>query len=464
MAERHELLPSQQAPGRLEDQLQEQHPHLDMTFGEVRAFLDYDELLNCMRCGFCLPACPTYREVEKESATPRGRIALMKGIADGLIRPEEFEEQAYVCLGCRACETACPAGVKYGHLIEGGRALLEAANPPKGKERFVRRLFFKGIFPHPRRLKVLGAALWLYQKSGLRWVAHQTGLARAVAGSLADMDAALPTLPTVRHRFRPAPPATGGKKQLRVGMFTGCVMDVMFGPVNDATARVLEAAGCEIVIPASGRGAGEQVCCGALHAHAGEPGDAKELAKRNIAAFEAANVDVIMNNAGGCGAALKEYHHWFHDDPDWRERAEKFVAKMKDFSELLATLPLPEGMRHTAERVTYQDSCHLRHGQGVISQPRKLMRSIPGVEFCEMHESDRCCGSAGIYNLTQPELSMQILDKKMEHATATEATTIVTSNPGCLLQMRLGIQRAGLQDRVRAVHIAELLAEALPKS
>lgn len=423
------------------------------TAWDLQREFHVEEIANCMRCGFCLPTCPTYIQIGKETASPRGRIALMKAALDGKLALAQIEEQMSLCLGCRNCESVCPAGVKFGTLLEDARAAIVRRRPSRP---LLRRLFFDWVFPRGGALKLLGTLLWFYQASGLQGLAHRTGLAARLAGrDLAALDRALPRVPAPWRRRRPAVLPARGARRLRVGLFTGCVMDQVFFATNANTIRVLQAAGCEVVV-VPGQG-----CCGALHAHAGEPDGARALARRNIQAFLAAGVEAVVNNAGGCGAALKEYPDWFRGDPQWAEKARSFAARVRDFSELLATLPLPP-LRPLPGRVTVQDSCHLAHGQGIREQPRQLLRAIPGLEVRELREPDRCCGSAGIYNLTQPELSMGILDGKMAQVQETGAATIVTANPGCLLQMRLGIQRAGLAGQVRAVHIADLLAAALP--
>ncbi|ASS77218.1 glycolate oxidase [Tumebacillus algifaecis] len=414
---------------------------------------DTEEILNCMQCGFCLPSCPTYRQTGKESASPRGRIALMKGVAEGsLLADAEFEANMYLCLGCRACETACPAGVPYGSLIETAREVAEQA---KQEDSPLRDFLFHEVFPHPNRLELLGAGLWAAQVSGLQTLADKTGLMRILPRPMREMQSAVDTVasPWARMQRESVMEAVGEQTGPTVGLFTGCIMDVMFFETNQATARVLTKAGCEVVFVSG------QSCCGALHAHAGEKTGAVELAKRNIEAFEQAGVDLIVNNAGGCGAALKEYHHWFHDDPAWQERAQQFVAKVRDISELLAELPPLVFAKELHAKVTYQDSCHLAHGQGVRSQPRQLLKSIPGAEYVEMRGADQCCGSAGIYNITNLDMSMEILDDKMKNVGRTEAHYVVTSNPGCLLQMKKGIERAGQQGQMKAVHIMDLLAD-----
>ncbi|BCJ86701.1 (Fe-S)-binding protein [Effusibacillus dendaii] len=418
--------------------------------------MHYDDILNCMRCGFCLSACPTYRETGRETASPRGRIAMMKAVATGQLDvSEKFDSDMYFCLGCRACETACPAGVPYGTLLEGAREVVEENRKRPLITRIIRHVAMKKLIPQAKRMEQVSRLLYFYQRSGLRRLARSSGLMKLLPKSMAEMEKAVPEVasPAARKERKRMLPAKG-EKRLTVGLFTGCVMDVMFFDTNEATAKLLSAFGCDVVYMEG------QTCCGALHAHAGDKQEAKQLAKQNIEAFEQSGIDVLINNAGGCGAALKEYHHWFHGDPEWEERAERFVAAQRDMNELLATLPVPK-MRSLPYRVTYQDSCHLAHGQKIRLQPRELIQSIPGIEYVELPEADRCCGSAGIYNLTNFDMSMQILDGKMKQVEGTKANLVVTSNPGCLLQMRAGIQRAGLEGQMRAVHIADLLYEAV---
>lgn len=415
---------------------------------------DMDELLNCMHCGFCLPTCPTYQQTGLENYSPRGRIALMKGVAEHKLEiDEEFEKNMYACLGCRACETACPAGVKYGQLIETAREVVEDSKKISHKQPFIRRIVFKHLFNNPKRVHAFGVLLWGIQVSGLQKIANKTGLIRILPRQLAEMQNAVDRVasPATRRRRQDVRENTG----LRVGVFTGCIMDEMFYETNQAMIRLLTKAGCEVVIIP------EQACCGALHAHSGEKSDAIELAKRNIAAFEAAGVDLMVNNAGGCGAALKEYDHWLKSDPDWAQRAREFVSKTRDINELLTDLPPLQFTKSIHALVTYQDSCHLAHGQGVRQQPRDLIASIPGVTYVELPFADNCCGSAGIYNITNFDMSMQILDDKMKHVEKTQANILVTANPGCLLQMKKGIQRSGLEDKMEAVHIVDLLNRAL---
>ncbi|MCL6446046.1 MAG: (Fe-S)-binding protein [Alicyclobacillus sp.] len=426
---------------------------------EKRNPLDLDEIENCMRCGFCLPSCPTYRETGLEYASPRGRIALMKAVATGQMEvTEAFDDAMYLCLGCRACETACPAGVQYGHLIEGAREVVESSRPRSPWVRLARRATMGYLFPRPDRMQRIGSLIAMAQRTGLQRRVGGSRWLKRWAKPLAEMQVALPEVAPrkVRRMRQPVVPAATntGSARFRVGVLTGCVMDAVFFETNQNTARVLSAAGCDVVFVEG------QTCCGALHAHSGDKAGAIALAKKNIEAFERANVDVYVNNAGGCGAALKEYGHWLKDDAAWADRAKRFSNKMKDFNELLATLPLPR-LKPLTGTVTYQDSCHLAHGQGVRLQPRQLLRQIPGLRYVELPGADECCGSAGIYNITQYDMSMQVLDRKMETVARTNVDIIATANPGCLLQMRLGIHRAGLEHRMQAVHIADLLAQAL---
>lgn len=414
--------------------------------------LSEDLLLNCMRCGFCLPACPTYRHREIESASPRGRIALMRAVEEGRLEILQIQDQLDLCLGCRACEPACPAGVNYGHILEQGRAVLAAARPNPWPMRFALR----HILGRPGGIKLASFGLWFYQTFGLRWLARSLGLVKAIGGEgLAGLEQAVGNgaSPFRRASRKPVNPAVGPRRH-RVAFFTGCISDIVFFETNQNSVELLTAAGCEVQITPG------QGCCGAVHGHTGEHDLALEQARRNIAAFEQSDCDFIVNSAGGCGAALKEYGHLLQDDPDWAERAMRFSAKCRDLSELLVTLaPLPLGSLN--EVVSYQDSCHMRNVQKLTAPPRQLLRSIPGATFVELPEADRCCGAAGTYAVTQMAMSDKVLDHKMGHVKGTQATTLVVSNPPCQLEMIEGVQRAGLQGRVKVKHVADVLAEAL---
>ncbi|CAH0345418.1 (Fe-S)-binding protein [Bacillus sp. CECT 9360] len=427
---------------------------------EFNARMDQDELLNCMRCGFCLPSCPTYIESGyQETHSPRGRIALMKAVVDGLVEPDEdFERSLDLCLGCRACEPVCPSGVNYGHLLEEARDIVNQNKRHSLPVKVVRKAVFNGLFPHQNRMQNLTGMLGFYQRSGLQTVARSTGMLKLLPDNLSAVEKVLPKVPTRKEmKNRPEHLPSIGKQTSRVAFFSGCLMDTVFLETNNATMKLLQLAGCEIVIPK------DQACCGALHGHSGEKESAKELAKRNIKAFEDLDVDFIITNAGGCGAFLIDYDHLLKDDPVWKERAIAFKEKIKDISEVLVAAKFHKkvNLELPHQVVTYQDSCHLKNVMKTSSAPRQLLQAIKGVEFREMVNADRCCGSAGIYNIIESEMSMKLLDTKMELAKATHAAAIATANPGCLLQMKLGIEREGLSSTMRGVHIVDLLLEAV---
>lgn len=390
----------------------------------------------------------------------------MKAVTDGIMVPDQaFEDQMNHCLGCRACEPACPAGVQYGQLIEQARDAIEDHKEHKTWVKVTRKAAFKTVFPHQERMKWVGRGLQFYQKSGLRTVAHASGAMKLFPKHMRDMEKILPDASGkgVVEKIGERHPAKG-EKVATVALFRGCIMDVLFTETNIHTVDLLTAAGFEVVIPR------EQNCCGALHAHSGEAEGARDLARRNIKAFKAAGVDYIVSNAGGCGAILTEYDHLLHEDPQWREDAVWFAERVVDISDLLVragrsldfSQDKTQGVAEPV-RITYQDSCHLRNVMKSADAPRKLMRQVEGAQFIEMKNADRCCGSAGIYNVTQPVMAGQILDHKMEHVEATGASYLLTSNPGCLLQMKHGIDEQGLSGQMKAVHIVDFLHERMKK-
>lgn len=421
--------------------------------------MDYDELLNCMRCGFCLPSCPTYIETGKEKYSPRGRIALMKGMTDGVIEADDdIAHSLDLCLGCRACEPVCPSGVKYGRLLEDARSIIQDHKKQSVPVRLIRKGIFGELFPHQKRMEQAAGLLGFYQRSGLSKVARKIGFMDLFPDTMASMEQVLPEVPKRKvMKQRPRFFEHEGEKKATVALFAGCMMDTIFFETNNATVKLLQKAGCDVYIPEN------QLCCGALHGHNGELEQAKEMAKKNVAAFETVDADYIVTNAGGCGAFLIEYDHILKDDPEWAERARHFSDKLKDLSAVLVALDFHKThrLRLQGQTLTYQDSCHLRNVMHTYREPRMLLRAIEGAHFEEMEGADTCCGSAGDYNIVQPEMAMQILDHKMGKVEATHAKTIVTANPGCLLEMKLGVQRAKQQGKVRAVHIADLLLEAL---
>lgn len=414
------------------------------------ALVDLDR---CVHCGLCLNACPTYRELGLEMDSPRGRIYQMVKVAEGAMAiGPSYIEHIGLCLACRGCESACPSGVLYGRLVEAARAEIEATIQRPAPERLFRWFIFEQLLPSRFWLRLGGALLWLYQKSELRRLARATGLLK-LFGKLAQAERLAPEaeLPTFFRHYGKTFPAEG-ERRYRVALLGGCIANVFFARLNEATVRVLQRNGCEVVVP------DRQTCCGALHVHAGLREPARKLARRNIDALLDGGYDAILTNAAGCGSTLKEYHELLEEDPDYAERARRFVALVKDVNEFLASIELNGALRPVPATVTYQDSCHLAHGQKVRAAPRKLLKAIPGLTFKEMALSDLCCGSAGIYNIVHTEMALAILEKKMENVNRTGAQVIATANPGCMLQLRAGVELYGHGQRV--AHVVELLDEA----
>ena len=416
--------------------------------------LHYEGLMDCVHCGLCLGACPTYRTLGVEMDNPRGRIHQIRAVADGrLPLNETFVEHMYLCLDCRACETACPSGVHFGARMEEARGVIEANHPRSRMGRLLRDFAFKRVFPSHAILSALVAGMRFYQASGLQWVARRSGLLKALPGGLAEKEALMPRVPPGHFR-RPIPEVTPsvGPQRHRVGFLTGCIMSLLFGKINRDTVRVLARNGCEVVAP------GGQVCCGALNVHNGERAVSKDLARRNIGVFEKAGTEHVLCNSAGCGATLREYGDLLRDDPAYAGRARAFSARVRDASEFLADAGFTPPPGEVRARIAYDDACHLIHGQKVSKQPRKLLRAIRGAELVPLRDADHCCGSAGIYNLTNTGMAMRILDEKMKHVSATDADILVTGNPGCLIQLQAGVKRAGL--RMEVVHTMELLERA----
>jgi glycolate oxidase iron-sulfur subunit len=405
---------------------------------------------DCVHCGFCLPVCPTYVLWGEEMDSPRGRIYMIKKAADGEAQLDgRFQMHMDRCLGCMACMTACPSGVEYNKLIEPVRAQIERNTARTLGERLFRKLIF-ATFPHPGRLRLLALPLLVYQKSGLRTLVRSSGFLNLLPKQMAAMESLLPDVPSRPFAQLPANIRPKTQPRRRVGMLSGCVQQVFFSHVNAATARVLAAEGCEVVIPR------EQRCCGALMVHSGLEDEAIALAKKMIAVFEAVDVDTVVINSAGCGSSMKEYGHLLRDDRGWAARAAAFSAKCKDISEVLAELE-PQSPRHPLKmRVAYHDACHLQHAQGVQAQPRKLLKGIPDLEVAEIPEGSLCCGSAGVYNLLQSETANQLGDRKVENLLTTGAEAVLSANPGCLLQLMNGLRRRGLK-AMPAFHMVELL-------
>lgn len=413
------------------------------------------DLDKCVHCGLCLNACPTYRELGVEMDSPRGRIYQMNAVANGAPITPAYKKHLDLCLACRGCETACPSGVPYGRMIEAARAQLEALSRPTFWEKTTKNLLLKKLIPSTAALQLAGAALYAYQAMGIQAALRATGLLR-LFGRLADLDALSPEA-QVPFFFRRIGTtfAAEGETRYKVAFLSGCIANVVFSRLNEATVRVLRKNGCEVLIPAG------QGCCGALHLHSGLAHDARVLARNNIDALDPAQFDAVVTNAAGCGSTLKEYGELLADDAAYQDNARKFANKVQDVTEFLAGVKLTEGMKPLDISVTYQDSCHLAHGQKIKQAPRILLKSIPGLTFREMPLADLCCGSAGVYNIAETEMSMRILKNKMQHVNATNANVIATANPGCMLQLAAGARLYGRKQRV--VHVVELLDEAYSK-
>ncbi len=433
-----------------------------------------EDIINtCVHCGLCLSACPTYRETGLETSSPRGRIYLMKGVSEGRIGldSEVFQYQMSECLNCRACESVCPSGVGYGAIVEASRAqisqarvrgLRRAPELPSGQphnvlkpyawwQRALRWAVFNHLFKNMTLFRAFSGSMALYQRSGVQWLVRKSGLLKLMG--MEEMEALLPTMSrqfTVpQGQIYPAE----GRRRYSVALLTGCIMSTASAHVHAATIRVLQKNGCEVLLPP------DQGCCGALHTHSGDLDGGRELVRRNIAAFEGLGVDAIIVNAAGCGSTLKDYGHLLQDDPAWHARAVAFTTTVKDVHEFLTGIDLNRnGLGPLPINVTYQEPCHLAHAQRISLQPRTLLKAIPDLELREMPESSLCCGSAGVYNITQPEMAAQLGARKINNALTTGAKVIATANPGCAIQMAGELQRRGEDVQVR--YIVELLDEA----
>jgi glycolate oxidase iron-sulfur subunit len=454
----------------------------------------YDLMRQCIHCGFCLPTCPTYAVLGVEMDSPRGRIYQMQAISEGrMVISPEFIDHMYCCLGCRACETACPSGVQFGKLIEAAREQiqLEVAQMPifsdakpaivdafstdafqlhefsdkrpeleSLTERLLRSFFFDLMLPSRTLTSLVFAALKVYQRSGLQILTHCLGLLNIVntlptpfQGQLKTPEELMPSasgdlLPQLLQEVTPALT----KKRYRVGFISGCIMDQVYRDINEATIRVLTANGCEVITPP------RQQCCGALHVHAGEAKRGRQLARHNIDVFEPYNCDAIIINSAGCGSNLKEYGYLLRDDSAYASRAIAFSSKVKDISEFLVNIEWNREMGPLNRTITYHDACHLLHGQKVKQQPRTLLNAIPGLTLVNLKESDWCCGSAGIYNITNQVMASELLERKINNIIATGSNIVVTGNPGCMMQIALGAKQRGYE--LDVVHPIQLLDES----
>ncbi len=405
--------------------------------------------LNCIRCGLCLAVCPSYRESMKETASPRGRVALArKGLEGQLELSPNLYEQMYGCFACMACNEICPVGIKPAELTLAMRYVQEQKQPAGWK-----KTLFEGLIPHPGRMEWATLPLRLYQVLGIRRLVYALGLTHLLPGQLRDMEAMLPRLPQ-RPLRQSLPEVTlaRGETKYKVGFFLGCAQSLLFAEESAATVRVLSRNGCTVVTPR------EVECCG-MPAHGyGRLDLVRKQAQHNISVFESQDVDVIVTDCATCGSTLKEYGAYLKDDSEWAERADAFSGKVKDVSEFLAEIPLEKPQGRVEARVTYHDPCHLRRAQKVWKQPRDLLKQIDGLEFVELPEADWCCGSAGSQLITHYETSLEVLDRKMDNLADTQAQVVASGCPGCQMQLNTGIKRRGLD--VRVVHPISLLDEA----
>lgn len=422
---------------------------------------DEGELGLCVHCGFCLNACPTYLDLGVETDSPRGRIALMRALDTGRIEWTPRVQQHFdQCLQCRACETACPSKVPYGRLMEATRAEAFAQQRWPRRQRLIWRLVMRGIFPYPRRMRLAGYGLKLYQRSGLQSLIRRTGLLSRFAPKLAGIDALSPDARRPFYANREASQVAATEPvRGRAALITGCMMPLAYPDTHRATVRVFARNGVPVEAPST------QVCCGALHAHGGDVEAARELARANVDAFIASDgesPDAILVNAAGCGSHLKEYGHLLRNDPQYAGRAADFAGRVRDVHEYLVELGFSAPQGRIERTVTYQDSCHLAHAQNVRTAPREVLNSIPGLEISEMRRPDRCCGSAGIYSVMQADISQRVLAEKLEDVLGTGAEQVCTANPGCMLQLDAGIARYDEAGQMipRTAHAIELLDEA----
>ena len=407
------------------------------------------DLDKCVHCGLCLNACPTYRELGLEMDSPRGRVYQMVQVSEGAPLTPAYLEHIGLCLACRGCESACPSGVPYGRMVEHARAEIEARIPRGRLARWLRAFLFGHLIQSRALLTIAGTLLYLYEVSGLKTLARSLGLMKML-GRLGNVAQLAPSAdpPFFFSQIGKTFPAEGVRRH-RVAFLSGCVANISFARLHEASLRVLQHNGCEVVVPAG------QGCCGALHLHSGLPGEARALARRNIDALHGGAFDAIVSNSAGCGAMLKGYGELLAGDPAYATSAQKFAAQVRDITEFLASIELNRQMGTVNEVVTYQDACHLAHAQRIRSAPRKLLAAIPGLVLEEMPGADICCGSAGSYNIVQNEMSLQILAHKMEAINGTRADIIATANPGCELQLEAGVRLHGKGQHV--MHVVELL-------
>ena len=412
-----------------------------------------EDLYRCVHCGLCLSACPTYVELNLETESPRGRIALMKAVNEGRLGiSRRVASHWELCLQCRACEAVCPSGVPFGRLMERTRVQVDRHSKGSWRLRLVKALFLRGALAHPTRLRWGAVLLRIYQRWGFQALVRKSLLLKLFPGNVAELEANIPAFSN--RFFRPTPHIYRARTPARlvVGLLSGCVMPLVHASTMEAAVRVLNRNGCDVAVPLG------QGCCGALNLHSGDIDMARNMARRNIDVFLDAGVERIVVASAGCGSSMKEYHELLKDDPQYRDKAAAFSGMTVDITEFLVSLPLDPPKGVVKRCVTYQDSCHLAHAQRITQPPRTILNVIPGLNFVEMENSSRCCGAAGIYSITQRELSRKLLDSKMSSVAATGADMLVTANPGCVIQLETGLRMAGIPGRV--CHVIDILDEA----
>ncbi len=414
-----------------------------------------DVLSQCIHCGMCLAVCPTYDMTKNERSSPRGRIKLIKSVARGEMEITNlFAEEMNFCLDCQACETACPAGVKYGSMVEAARVEVDNTSYRSSLYKFTKRFLLKTIVGSRTNLKFLSRLLRIYQHSFLRKLLHKSGSMKFISANLEEIDK---LSPLVSKQFSddiiPEITIPKGEVKYKTAFLSGCLMNVMFAEINKDTVDVLQACNCEVFTPK------DQICCGSLQAHNGDFDTAKKLAKHTIDVFEKQKFDYMISNSAGCGAFMKEYGHILSDDVEYSERAKSFSERVKDISEFLTEIDLPLNLNSISNSITYHDACHLAHTQKITEAPRNLVKSVPGVNYSELEEASWCCGSAGIYNIVHYKESMVILERKMENIRKTNSKVVLTGNPGCLAQLRYGAQKFDVD--VEVMHPVSLIKKSI---
>ena len=414
-----------------------------------------DVLQQCIHCGMCLAVCPTYDMTKNERSSPRGRIKMIKSVARGELEiTPTFAEEMNFCLDCQACETACPAGVKYGTMVEAARVEVDNTSYRSPVYRFIKRFLLKTVVGSRANLKFVSRLLRIYQNSFIRNLLHRSGIMKMISANLEEIDKLTPTVSeNFSDEIIPEITIPKGEVKYKTAFLSGCLMNVMFADVNKDTVDVLQRCKCEIFTPK------EQICCGSLQAHNGDFETAKKLAKHTIDIFSSYQFDYMISNSAGCGAFMKEYAHILSDDVQYAERAKQFSKRVKDISEFLIETNIPQNMKSLAESITYHDACHLAHTQKITEQPRNILKAIPGTKYTELEEASWCCGSAGIYNIVHYKESMVILERKIENIRKTNAKIVLTGNPGCLAQLCYGAKKFNVN--VEVMHPVSFIRRAL---